>query len=107
MLVLCSFLTLWFQANGFTGLLELIKLYKQNPLEDISIFTIYQSYTLALRPVFKYKIKTKVLKLTPLGDVLFNYTLPTSSKHHGTTVMSDMYLIHTLISKCHCFSNVT
>ena len=30
-------------------LLEFIKLNKQNPLEKIFIFTIYQNYTLALR----------------------------------------------------------
>ena len=28
--------------------LELIQLYKQNPLEKFFIFTIYQNYTLAL-----------------------------------------------------------
>ena len=33
----------------FTGLLELIQLYKQNPLEKFFIFTIYQNYTLALK----------------------------------------------------------
>ena len=38
----------WFQTKRFTGLLELIKLYKQNSLEEILIFTIYQNYTLAL-----------------------------------------------------------
>ena len=31
------------------GLLELIELYKQNLLEKLFIFTIYQNYTLALR----------------------------------------------------------
>ena len=31
----------------FTGLLELLQLYKQNPLEKFLIFTIYQNYTLA------------------------------------------------------------
>ena len=39
----------WFQTKWFTGLLELIQLCKQNPLEKIFIFTIYQNYTLALR----------------------------------------------------------
>ena len=38
----------WFQTKRFTGLLELIKLYKQNPLDKFFIFTIYQNYTLAL-----------------------------------------------------------
>ena len=38
----------WFQTKRFTGLLELIQLYKQKPLEKIFIFTIYQNYTLAL-----------------------------------------------------------
>ena len=37
-----------FQTKWFTGLLELIQLYKQNPLEKILIFTIYQNYTLAV-----------------------------------------------------------
>ena len=32
----------------FTGLLELIQLYKQNPLEIFFIFAIYQNYILAL-----------------------------------------------------------
>ena len=36
---------LWFQTKRFTGLLELIQLYKQNPLEKCLIFTIYQNYT--------------------------------------------------------------
>ena len=35
-------------TKRFTGLLELIQLYKQNPFENIFIFTIYQNYTLAL-----------------------------------------------------------
>ena len=38
----------WFQTKRFTGLLDLITLYKQNPLEKFLIFTIYQNYTLAL-----------------------------------------------------------
>ena len=45
MLVLCSFLK-WFETKRFTGLLELLQLYKQYPLENFLIFTIY--YTLAL-----------------------------------------------------------
>ena len=35
--------------NKITGLLELVQLYKQNPLENFFIFTIYQNYTFALR----------------------------------------------------------
>ena len=38
----------WFPTKRFTGLLELIQLYKQYPLEKFFIFTIYQNYTLAL-----------------------------------------------------------
>ena len=38
----------WFQTKRFTGLLELVQLFKQNPLEKFFIFTIYQNYTLAL-----------------------------------------------------------
>ena len=38
----------WFQTRRFTGLLELVQLYKQYPLEKFLIFTIYQNYTLAL-----------------------------------------------------------
>ena len=39
-----------FRQNGSQlRLLELIQLYKQNPLEKIYIFTIYQKYTLALK----------------------------------------------------------
>ena len=37
-----------FQTKRFTGLLELIQLYKQTPLEKFSIFTIYPNYTLSL-----------------------------------------------------------
>ena len=47
MLVLCSFLKIVMLSNKMinTVLLELIKLYKQNSLEDILIFTIiYQNY---------------------------------------------------------------
>ena len=39
-----------FQTKTVTGLLELVQLYKQNPLEKFFIFTIYQNYTLALMP---------------------------------------------------------
>ena len=42
---------LWFQTKRFTGLLELVQLYKQYPLEKLFIFTIYQNYTLALKVV--------------------------------------------------------
>ena len=38
-----------FRESDFTGLLELIQLYLQNPLEKFSIFTIYQNYILALK----------------------------------------------------------
>ena len=34
----------WFQTKRFTGLLELIQLYKQNLLENFFIFAIYQNY---------------------------------------------------------------
>ena len=44
---------LWFQTKRFTGLLELIQLYKRNPLEKFFIFTIYQNYTLALNQHLK------------------------------------------------------
>ena len=43
-----------FRQNN-SELLDWIKLYKQNPLEKIFIFTIYQHYTLAL--IKKTKIK--------------------------------------------------
>ena len=43
----------WFQTKIFTGLLELIQLYKQRPLEFFS-FTIYQNYTLALSTKKEY-----------------------------------------------------
>ena len=40
----------WFQTKWFTRLVELIQLYKPNPLDFFfSIFTIYQNYTLALK----------------------------------------------------------
>ena len=48
MLVLCDFLKKLVSDKKFTGLLELIQLYKQKPLEKILSFTIYQNYTLAL-----------------------------------------------------------
>ena len=38
----------------FTWLLELVQLYKQNPLEKILIFNIYQNYTLALIDKFAF-----------------------------------------------------
>ena len=37
-----------FRQKKITGLLELIQLYKQSPLEKFFLFTIYQNYTLAL-----------------------------------------------------------
>ena len=37
-----------FRQKRFTGLLELVQLYKQNPFEKFLNFTIYQNYTLAL-----------------------------------------------------------
>ena len=39
------------KMKWFTGLLELVQLYKQDPLENIFIFTIYQNYTLALSSI--------------------------------------------------------
>ena len=39
----------WFQTKQFTRLLEFIMLYKQNLLDTIFIFTIYQNNTLALK----------------------------------------------------------
>ena len=45
----------WFQTKWSTGLLELTKLYKQNPLRGIFIFTIYQNYILALNKTKKKK----------------------------------------------------
>ena len=44
----------WFQTKRFTGLLDLIQLNKQNPLEKFFIFTIYQNYTLALKPHIRH-----------------------------------------------------
>ena len=42
MLVLCNFLIkLMVSDKRFTGLLELIQLYKQNPLENFFIFTMH------------------------------------------------------------------
>ena len=46
----------WFQTKRFTGLLELVQRYKQNPLENILIFTTYQNYTLALMSKISLKI---------------------------------------------------
>ena len=37
-----------FKQNDSQGFLELVQLYKQNPLEKFFIFTIYPNYTLAL-----------------------------------------------------------
>ena len=37
-----------FRQNDCTELLELLQLFKQNPLEKTLIFTIHQNYTLAL-----------------------------------------------------------
>ena len=57
------YITLWQNFRGhpenvsfmqfaiFTGLLELIQLYKQNQLEKFLIFTIYQNYTLAFKMI--------------------------------------------------------
>ena len=42
-----------FQTKWFTGLLELVQLYKQNPLEKSLIFTIYKNYTLALKCIVR------------------------------------------------------
>ena len=49
----CLFLQIfrWFQTKQFARILEFIKLYKQNPSENIFIFTIHQNYTLALTTV--------------------------------------------------------
>ena len=48
-LVLCNFCRkLMVSDKRFTGLLELIQLYKQTPLEKFFIFIIYPNYTLAL-----------------------------------------------------------
>ena len=50
MLVLCNFLKiLMVQTKQFVRLLELIQLYKLNPLEKTFILTMYQNCTLALK----------------------------------------------------------
>ena len=41
-------------------LLELIQLYKQNPLEKFFNFTIYQNYTLALTSYFALNLNVSV-----------------------------------------------
>ena len=38
----------WFQIKRLTGLLELMQLYKHNPLENFFFFTIYQNYNYTL-----------------------------------------------------------
>ena len=38
-----------FRQNDSHDFLELIQLYKSNPIEKFQIFTFYQNYTLALR----------------------------------------------------------
>ena len=47
-----SFMQFSQKIDGFrqkdSGLLELVQLYKQNPLDKFFIFTMYQNYTLAL-----------------------------------------------------------
>ena len=45
----------WFHTKWFTGLLELVQLYKQNPLQKFFVFTIYQNLTLAL--IFRHKAR--------------------------------------------------
>ena len=56
--------------DGFTGLLEFIKLYKQNPLEKFLIFTIYQNYTLALLSKTEHEGKYTSSTKSPLTSVL-------------------------------------
>ena len=46
----------WFQTKPFAGLLEFIKLYKQNPLESF-YFHCLPKYTLALTVIVKKKKK--------------------------------------------------
>ena len=55
----------WFQTKRFTSLLELIKLYEQNPLQNFFIFTIYLNYTLALT-CQQYAVKAQT-SLAPLS----------------------------------------
>ena len=50
----------WFQTKQLTMLLGFIKLYKQNQLEKILIFTIYQNYILALS--FNRALNNKILR---------------------------------------------
>ena len=59
MLVLCNFLRI-LMVSEFTGLLQLVQLYKQNPLEKCFMFTVYQNYTLALRQSFIF-IKCQII----------------------------------------------
>ena len=59
----------WFQTKRFTGLLELIQLFKLNPLEKFFIFTIYQNYTLALKHVFFPSISKSIIQVQTLIDV--------------------------------------
>ena len=65
MLVLCNFLKILIVSDKM--ILELIQLYKQNQLEKIFIFTIYQNYTLALT-----KVKILVTLIMRLRIIIMN-----------------------------------
>ena len=63
LIVLCNFLRKLMVTDKkiFTGLLELIQLYKGNPIENFFIFTsIYQNYTLALTLIVGVKSDCKL-----------------------------------------------
>ena len=55
MLGLCTFL------RKLMVSLELIQLYKQNPLEKFLIFTFYQHYTLALSIILSFTSKSQMI----------------------------------------------
>ena len=57
-----------FRQNNSQGFIELTQLYKQNPLEKIFIFTIYQNYTLALSKM------TSKLYFVNYCHLIFHYT---------------------------------
>ena len=100
-----------FQTKRFTGLLELVQLYKQNPLEKFSIFTIFQNYTLALTLIISFHHSSVCHTWsTPLPHAAFSIpphpSCPVRQGHnvHLTLLSPEPLLIHkeTLTQKQQC-----
>ena len=92
MLVLCSFLKILMVSDEMIH--RAFRTHKQNPLEEILIFTIYQNYTLALRHLQCIVADANLVQLRSSMDIeTFFFFLPLMN-HTNAIGFSSPHCIH-------------